>query len=56
MIRIKIEDLPKDQKVSIEELRKILGGFNPQPEPPRVYFNPYPIPRWWESSKTSFYK
>jgi len=34
--RIKIEDLPKDLKVSREEMRKILGGteIRPSPESP----------------------
>jgi glucose-6-phosphate isomerase len=26
MGRIKIQDIPKDQKISIEEMRKVLGG------------------------------
>lgn len=46
MAKIKIKDLPKDQKISKEEMRKVLGGFNPQPEPPAMWgsptqFNPY---------------
>lgn len=50
MARIKIKDLPKDRKVSKEELKKIKGGgvepspffsriaFDPQPEPPGINF------------------
>jgi hypothetical protein len=34
MARIKIMDLPKDQKISKAELKKVMGGLNPQPEPP----------------------
>jgi hypothetical protein len=34
MARIKIKDLPKDQKISKADLKKVLGGLNPQPEPP----------------------
>ena len=34
MARIKIKDLPKDRKISKVELRKVMGGLNPQPEPP----------------------
>ncbi len=34
MARIKIKDLPKDKKISREEMKKVLGGFNPQPDPP----------------------
>ena len=39
MARIKIKDLPKDMKISKEEMKVIRGGFNPQPEPPayKVY-------------------
>ena len=28
MTRIKIEDFPRDQKISRDELRKVLGGYN----------------------------
>jgi hypothetical protein len=42
MARIKIRDLPRDKKVSKEELKKALGGLGPQPEPPdRWYVNKY---------------
>ncbi len=36
MARIKIKDLPKDAKIEKEEMRRIMGGFDPQPEPPGV--------------------
>lgn len=48
MAKIKIDDLPRDQKISIKEMKKVIGGFdlqinaiNPQPEPPgdRVFYN-----------------
>lgn len=29
MARIKIKDLPKDQKISREELKKVIGGLLP---------------------------
>jgi hypothetical protein len=34
MVRIKIKDLPKGKKISKEEMMNVIGGFNPQPEPP----------------------
>ena len=34
MPRITITDLPGDMKISKEEMRSIIGGINPQPEPP----------------------
>jgi hypothetical protein len=40
MARIKIKDLPRDKKISKAEMKKVMGGFNPQPEPPG-YDNPY---------------
>jgi len=45
MARIKIKDLPRDRKISKEEMKKVIGGFNPQPEPPAkiYYFNPNPL-------------
>ena len=48
MARIKIKDLPRDKKISKEEMKKVMGGFNPQPEPPgRFYgagiYNPSPL-------------
>ena len=30
MSRIKIADLPKDQKITKEEMRKVIGGASPQ--------------------------
>jgi len=36
MARIKIKDLPKDQKISKAEMKKVMGAFNPQPEPPGI--------------------
>jgi len=50
-LRIEIKDLPKDMKVSREEMRKIMGGIGtwPTPEKP-VYSSPlYPI--WWRYGK-----
>jgi len=45
-LRIKIEDLPKDMKVSREEMRKIWGGIDTVPLPDRpTYFSFYPS--WW---------
>ena len=42
MAKIKIADLPRDQKVGMDEMKTVMGGFdlqiraiNPQPEPPR---------------------
>ena len=34
MVRIKITDLPRDKKITKQEMKKVMGGFNPQPEPP----------------------
>jgi len=48
MIRIKIKDLPKDKKISKEELMKVIGGFNPQPEPPGRYQGNIFPPNWTE--------
>ena len=44
MARIKIKDLPKNKKISKEEMKKVFGGFNPQPEPPAITFNDYHHP------------
>jgi hypothetical protein len=55
-LRIKITDLPKDQKINRQEMRRLAGGlasslrsFDPQPEPPGIWgtsqtasINPYP--------------
>jgi hypothetical protein len=43
-LRIKIEDLPKDLKISDEEMRKIMGGIDtvPLPESPVLkYYTSY---------------
>jgi len=40
--RIKVNDLPKDMTVSEDELKVITAGFNPQPEPPKI-FQPWSI-------------
>lgn len=53
--RIKIKDLPRDVKVSREEMKKVLGGIGtwPTPEIPRyqmsklrnvVYIDTVPLP------------
>ena len=34
MAKIKIKDLPKDMKITREEMEALRGGFQPQPEPP----------------------
>lgn len=34
MATVKIKDLPKDIKISREEMDAIRGGLGPQPEPP----------------------
>jgi hypothetical protein len=46
MIRIKISDLPRDLKISKAELKKVIGGFNPQPEPPGRLFGNINPPDW----------
>lgn len=49
MARIKINDLPKDQKISKEEMKFIMGGINPQP-------SPMPIPPYYDVTRiTSSY-
>jgi hypothetical protein len=40
MARIKIKDLPKDQKISMEEMKRVLGGSDPY-GPPRYPRPPY---------------
>ena len=37
MAKIKIKDLSHNMSITEEEFNQIMGGFNPQPEPPRVY-------------------
>jgi len=34
MAKIKIRDLSKNRKIGKKEMKQLLGGFNPQPEPP----------------------
>ena len=36
MARIKIKDLPNDQKISKEEMKKILGGATNRPKEPKM--------------------
>jgi hypothetical protein len=50
MARIKIKDLPKGKKISKEEMTKIIGGFNPQPEPPGRPIG-YKFPRDWRQRR-----
>jgi hypothetical protein len=40
MARIKIKDLPKDKKISVEEMKKVFGGWDPF-GPPRYPKPPY---------------
>ena len=36
-VRIKIKDLPKDKKISREEMKKVFGGYYfPAPMPPQA--------------------
>jgi hypothetical protein len=42
MVKIEIKDLPKDMSITEEEFRWIMGGFNPQPEPPASIRFRYP--------------
>ena len=48
MARIKIKDLPKDSKVSKEEMKKVFGGLLTQPSftsaKTRISFDPQPEP------------
>jgi hypothetical protein len=42
LARIKIKDIPKDQKISLEEMKRVLGGSNPYgpphyPKPPYIF-------------------
>jgi len=46
MVQIKIKDLSKDKKISKEEMMKVIGGFNPQPEPPGKLINDSPPLLW----------
>ena len=42
MARIKIEDLP-EKVLTKEEMQKVYGGLNPQPEPPLWYSGSNPL-------------
>ncbi len=46
MAEMKIEDLPRDQKISKEEMRRVLGGSMPVPLP-------YQPSRWYSSTRVS---
>ena len=37
MARIKINDLQDDRTITKEELKQVMGGINPQPEPPGIW-------------------
>ncbi len=50
MARIKIKDLPKDQKITKEELKRIYGGLaDPRPTP--IFSNP--LLKWGPSDRSS---
>lgn len=38
MARIKINDLQDDCTITKKELKQIMGGINPQPEPPGAHW------------------
>jgi hypothetical protein len=42
-LRIKIEDLPKDMKITPEEMRKVLGGIDTVPLPEMPIYSYIPI-------------
>jgi hypothetical protein len=42
MVRIKIKDLPKDKKISKEEMRRVLGGIGTWPTPEKSRFQTLP--------------
>jgi hypothetical protein len=49
MTRIKIQDLPRDMKISQGEMRKVMGGWDPIPMPDVASFlnrgfTPIPLP------------
>ena len=55
MARITIKDLPKDQKISIEEMKRVLGGSNPYgppsyPRPPYHFDNSKLVSVGWGGS------
>jgi len=39
MARFKINDLPKDLKISKDEMKRVRGGVGTWPTPERVYFS-----------------
>ena len=43
MARVKIKDLPKDTKISKEEMRKVMGGTLPIPLPRLSYLQSPPL-------------
>ena len=57
-VRIKIKDLPKDKKISREEMKKVFGGYYfPTPMPPQAPEVPpnvwpraedLPVAYWWK--------
>ena len=52
MSKIHIKDLPDDKHISLKEMKMVLGGFNPQPEPPprnRVINNLYDLSNWYRT-------
>lgn len=49
MARIKIKDLPKDQKVSKEELKKIFGGDSTILPIDPIAFNKYTVMPTWRT-------
>jgi hypothetical protein len=59
--RIKIEDLPRDKKISREEMRTVLGGFYAAPPimgTPEMGTMTWPLPKelpvlYWEKLKGS---
>ena len=49
MVRIKIKDLPRDRKISREEMKKVFGGYYfPAPMTPQT---PQVSPNSWPSSE-----
>jgi hypothetical protein len=45
-LRIKIKDLPKDMKVTREEMRKVVGGIDTVPLPERSAYLTL-ASKWW---------
>lgn len=48
MARIKIQDLPRDMKISQDEMRKVLGGIDtvPLPDMPSLFLKGISGPRF----------